>query len=74
MTEKAHKLLLELYKHPNADDSVEYLYSTDATEKMAELEALQELQDLGYIIKKAAAIGFMIVSITPSGRFATEQL
>lgn len=74
MTEKSRELLLGLYRHPHSDTSVEYRYSTDATEKAEELDAFQELQQLGYIVIDGSALGFVIVSLTALGRTAAEQL
>jgi len=74
MSDKAQKLLMDLYRHPSADESVEYLYSSNALEKSEEIRAFQELQDLGYVTRNGAAIGFIIVSITPAGKRAAERL
>ena len=74
MSEKARQLLVDLYRHPGSDESVEHRYSSDVLEKSEEIRAFQELQDLGYTTRIGAAIGFVIVSITPAGKLAAEQL
>ena len=74
MSDKAKELLLGLFNYPHNNDSIEYRYSDAPEEKSAELRAFKELTEAGYIIKKGSAIGFTLVSITPSGKIAAEQL
>lgn len=74
MTWKARELLLQLSQHPSAEDSVQWDYSKDSTEKSMEIRAFDELIKRGYILKKGSAIGFIIVSITSAGKYAAEQL
>lgn len=74
MTLKARELLLQLSQHPNGEESVQWNYSNDSTEKSMEIRAFDELIKHGYILKKGGAIGFIIVSITSAGKYAAEQL
>ena len=74
MTDVAKKMLLDLAKHPRAKEGAELRYSSDSTEKRAEISAVDELVNLGYVIKTGSAIGFSIFVITSAGEAAAIEI
>ena len=74
MTDVAKKMLLDLAKHLRAKEGAELRYSSDSTEKRAEISAVDELVNLGYVIKTGSAIGFSILVITSAGEAAAIEI
>ncbi len=74
MSDDAKELLLGLAKHPRAKDGAELKYSKDPSQKRAEISAVDELIQLGYVLKTGSAIGFVILAITPAGETAVSEI
>lgn len=74
MSDKAREILITLYNISKEMEESQLDYSEDTKEKIQQIEAVKELQDLGYLIIKGQTIGYVIMSITYAGEIAAKAL
>lgn len=74
MSDKAKEILIALYNISKEMEESQLNYSKDKNEKIQQIEAVKELQELGYLIIKGQTIGYVIMSITYAGEIAAKTL
>ena len=74
MSDKAREIIITLYNISKEMEESQLDYSEDTKEKIQQIEAVKELQDLGYLIIKGQTIGYVIMSITYAGEIAAKAL